>query len=371
MRSLLSSLVLVLFALFVNGSAVPAVGADAAAPAGPRPKAACRSASLSPKPAWLTSGFWDGGQLVAVDAKYGEFLRLSSDGRSHAHTLLNDTIQNPARVSPYDAGIVVELVGDRMVAFDERYIPIRARDVRSASVQTRRHIDKISSWTPVGNGKEIVAFADIQELTGRKGWSNAFVRFPLDNPAHFRPIQDPHRDPSPIFYRLGYPYLTAVGDTAYILLLDSGVGLYRNRKRSDLLEPVHSLERLALASQLTPMLPSFGQKQDFAAVMRAVERSSMPAGLYAWEGDLYVLWRARKGGATEWTLHRVDAESEQLVSSVTLPTLANHLTVVPGSSQWAFIEKGPVRAHRDQDVNSVLFVPSGRIRQIKRGDVCR
>jgi hypothetical protein len=90
----------------------------------------------------------------------------------------------------------------------------------------------------------------------------------------------------------------------------------------------------------------------------------MPTGLYGWEGFLYLLSRAplQQGHGTRWTLTKIDPLSDRIIWSTGLPTQAHHLTVVPGTKRWAFIEKGPVVALGQQEIKRALFVPADRIR---------
>ena len=153
---------------------------------------------------------------------------------------------------------------------------------------------------------------------------------------------------------------------------DSGIRLYRSPEGSTRLESLSTLDGVYPASHLSPLLPEFERRDDFATVMRTVERSAMPAGLYGWKGSLYVLRREPKGNSTRWLLSRVDPKADhQIVSTIEIPARASHLTVVPGPSNWAFIEKGPVRGHRDQSVLGILYVPSSRIEGVSRGNVCQ
>lgn len=355
--------------ILLGGAAVAmAAGATPSRPA--VSAASCRPVDLAPRTAWITSGTWEGERLLLVDARSGQFLSLSRDGKSLVHETLARTLESPARLSPRQDGMVVELGGDRFVTLNRSHVPVSANNIRAASVRKGANIDKVFAWAPAGG--DLVAYADVREVgPASETWRSGFVRFPVEDPSRFRFLQAPHREPNRIFYRLGYPLMASLSDTAYILFLDNGIGLYKNARGSDELVAMDALDGLYSASQLTPQLPTFTQREDFALVMRGIERSSMPVGLYAWGNDLYVLSRSFKTNATTWRLSRVDPREDRIVSTVVLPSQANHLTVVPGAQEWAFIEKGPVRGQRDQDVNRVLFVPTRRILNASSGDVCR
>jgi hypothetical protein len=126
--------------------------------------------------------------------------------------------------------------------------------------------------------------------------------------------------------------------------------------------PVEKMSSFPEGLDQAPVLPSFTTRDDFAPVMRAVERSKMPTGLYGWGQFLYILTREPlKDGTTRWRLTRIDPRSDRIEGEVVVPSRANHLTVVPGPRAWAFIEKGPVKGFGRQDIPKILFVPSSRL----------
>jgi hypothetical protein len=96
------------------------------------------------------------------------------------------------------------------------------------------------------------------------------------------------------------------------------------------------------------------------ALFETVERCHMAAGLYGWNGRLFVL--ARRPGAasdeTVWSLTRIDPQRDEVVGTLELPTAAAHLTVIPGPRHWAILEKGPVRGFGQQDISTLLLIPN-------------
>jgi hypothetical protein len=123
-----------------------------------------------------------------------------------------------------------------------------------------------------------------------------------------------------------------------------------------------------LPSQIdfSPQLPSFESPDDLPLIMKMVEASTMPTGLYGWEHSLYLLWRKPEGAKTLWFLTRIYPNKQP--RTVSIKTSANHLTVVPGPNAWAFVEKGRVRSWGEQNIDSILLVPAERIRSAFRDD---
>lgn len=357
------------------GLAVTAGGVRPATAAG----SSCRHVPLSPRPGWVGSGAWmeNGTELIVADARARQVLSFDPQGRgfmAQPQKLIQsfERGSSPLRITSDSMGrnLFVELDRERLTVLDSnRAFPILRKNLlqESQTGQAAGVIDKLYLWAPVN--MDLLSYAAIQE--GPESYWEGFVRFPAANPSQFQKLDARNRDASRIYYRLGNPLVSSLGDTAYVLFLDGGSpGLYLNRKGSSELEPMDALDEL-YGSKSAPVLPSFVRPEDFPAVMRAVERSSMPVGLYGWSGSLYVLSRSPGKGGTNWVMAKVDPVQDRIVASFRIPTHANHLTVIPGPKEWAFLEKGPVRGHKDQDVNSVLFVPTSRIEAASGENLCR
>lgn len=350
----------------------------------------CRHVNLSPRPGWVSSGAWteNGTELVVADARSRQILSFDARGKGFTakpHKLSRALESfSPARIVADPAGEVLfaELERERFTVLDSKdAFPILRKDIRAESLvgaasEGARSLDKLFLWAPIRTDTlaDILAYASIKEVAprGQESWSSEFVRFPVERPDQFQALIAKNRNPSKIFYKLGHPLFSSLRDTGYLLFFDNGTpGLYRNEKGSTELLPMGALDKLYPRGGGAPVLPSFVRPEDFPAVMRAVERSSMPVGLYGFDGFLYVLFRSPSDGATKWVMRKVDPKADAIVASIDIPTRANHLTVVPGPKEWAFIEKGPARGHKDQDVNSVLFVPTSRVKGISEGNLCR
>lgn len=372
-----------LVSLVAPAEAVPPVSTAASRDEAPP---VCRRVALSPRPGWVSSGAWmeNGTELVVADARSLQVLSFDAQGKGFTARpqKLTEALEGfaPARIMADPTGdfLFAELARERFTVLDSRdAFPIHRKNIRAESLtgeasQGVRNLDKLLLWAPVK--KDVLAYALIKKVApgGRENWSDEFVRFPVEHPDQFKTLVARNRNPSRIFYKLGHPLFSSLRDTGYLLLFDDGTpGLYRNEKGSSELLPMEALDKLYPRGGGSPVLPTFVRPEDFPAVMRAVERSSMPVGLYGFDGFLYVLFRSPSGGATKWVMNKVDPKADAIVASIDIPTRANHLTVVPGPREWAFIEKGPARGHKDQDVNSVLFVPTNRVKATSQGNLCR
>lgn len=349
-------------------------GRGEAAPSDKAPPATvrCSRVELSQAPVWTTSGAWSDGRLILVDSGARAVRQYLPSGR-----MVNDLSAKlsedfgryrPSRIEPLSGGrFLLEMANDRMVTFNKAFQVEAKTDVvrtaPAAKAASGARIRSLFGWAVAtsrsGGEDEILGYGD---LSRGEQWQSGFFRFPVSHPESFDILEasaaPPPQVPSRIFYRLGMHYLTAIGDTGYVLQMDDRLGLFRHLKGSKDLEFVRDMG-------VGPILPNFVTREDLPSVMRAVEQSSMPVGIWGWERYLFVLSRQPLATGTRWTLTRLDPQQQpvrQVTGSVVLPTQAHHLTVVPGPDSWAFVEKGPVRAFGAQDIDSVVLVPSRALR---------
>ena len=334
----------------------------------------CERRQLTPGPGWTVSGAWtsDGKDLLLVDTKSKRVLRYSGDGKPQGSIPATESARlenfSPARIAVRDnSELLLEMVSGRFVALDRSYTPNRRKNFLAEGVRDGVQVTSTFSWNIAGT--DVISLSDLKG-PGSTEWRTAFVRIPFDEPAGFSILQPLPKDTTRDILRLGYNFVATVGTTAYILTFDDGARIYRNVKGSTDLVPLSAFPE---DFELTPILPRV-TRLDFPVVMAAMEKTAMAVGLYAWKGDLWVLTRRPEGNATRWELIRINPDRDQVLGTAVIPTRANHLTVVPGSLGWAFVEKGPVRAFEDQDIKTYLYVPASRISRIGNGasgDVCQ
>lgn len=334
---------------------------------------------FSEPPRWTISGTWgDAGQLILADpVKKAVLQYLVPSGQVQAlpKAVAADLDHTaPARIQATRSGdLVVELANDRLVTFGRSFQLKARRDVvtsynqKSASRGAR--VESLWGWTLAGS--DLLGYGDLS-FDGRQRWESGIFRLSMANPpdvdilfstplAQATPESETP-DSSRLFYRLGLPFLTATEDgTGYVLVMKNPLGIYRLEAGKPDLDFVAPLPK---GLEVSPDLPDFKRKEDLPSVMRAIEQSTMPAGLWGWEGHLYLLSRAPAGARTRWTLTKIDPRpgAVRVLGSVVLPTQANHLTVVPGTKWWAFVEKGPVLGFGNQVIDSAVLVPSQALR---------
>jgi hypothetical protein len=337
---------------------------------GPLPPgvANCTRATLLQPPQSAATGAWsaNGNELLVADALNRTILRYSASGRSLGplpdpiRSFVAQLSPSTLKADPTTGGSLVEVDGGRFLQLDRTYRPVntypQVEPQAATAKQGTRQLAAPFAWEPVGG--DILAFADLSlnQRVGGTQWTVGFVRYPLGRPDAFTLLKEyGHGDPVRTFERLGYQYMAAIKDTAYVLAMENPPAILVNQKG----ETGFTTLRATLPGlEQTPALPTLLTKDDVAPVMAAVEQSTMPVGLYSFENRLYMVARFFKGGATVWEIWQLDPESGEIVSKARIPTNANHITVIPGPKAWAIVEKGPVTGWGPQEIRTALFIPA-------------
>lgn len=338
----------------------------------------CPEVELTVKPGWAFSGGFtsDGSQLRVVDSLYETILRYSESGESLGAVgqPLKATLEDLLPVTGKAQGdsFIVEISGGLMT-LDKQLRPATTKRVGalSANASDRWNLHTLWQWEPVGKG-DVVGFADLLHGTDSKAgidqWRTGFVRFPLNHPEQAKVLGEKFEvsgTQNMCYFRSGYYYITSIGETAYILSMNEGLTLYENEKGSNELADVSYL----LPSSLNrPELPQWLELQEYAAMMKEVERESLPVGLFGSKNMLYLLYKTApsQGKGVRWDLYRIDPSGTMPTRRVDLPIRASHVTVIPGRKKWAFLEKGPVLDYGVQDTSRVLLVPADLIESPSR-----
>lgn|GEM_PF-1962936 len=366
----LTSVVLLLIGLFVFG--VSFAYTDVSKSPRTRAESECREVAITPKPGWAHSGgFTQGGaQLLLVDSLYATILHYSASGESLGPVgeSLKTTLQDLLPVSgrPRGDGFVIE-ISDGLMTLDRSLRPTTTKRVASSdghvvsSDGKEWSIGGLWQWEPVGT-RDVVAFVDLLHGTDRwnlDNWKTGFVRFPFDNPKQGKVLAvfDLTGTPNKGYFRSGYSFITSIGETGYFLSMNKGIALYRSDRNSGAAVDVSYLLPPSLRG---PALPDWQELSQYVEMMKQIERESLPMGLFGGKDVLYLLYKSSlgEGKGTKWELYSIDPSGKRPTRRVELPIRANHVTVIPGPKNWAFLEKGPVLDYGAQDNSRLLFIPT-------------
>ncbi len=159
------------------------------------------------------------------------------------------------------------------------------------------------------------------------------------------------------YYTLGSPYFVALGSEVYYMEM----GVHPALKFYDVEQggtPVY-LDGLPGGSE---PLPQIDADRPTAEVFDRIESLSMPAGLYADRGFLYLLHRQPENGGTRWTMTKLRPAPKSWavddLGTVRLPTQAPHLTVLFTPTSALLFERSSVHpGTREQEVEAMQILP--------------
>lgn len=322
----------------------------------------CELHSPARLPVSTLSGAWSQDHFDFVDTASDAILRYGTDGEYRGEVSPGAASGpypfSPSAAVPTDRGLLLQMAHGRLAQLNRSYQPTEMISLYGVADDQRHGVVKgLFSWDLAG--ESLVFCGDVK--TGNN-WTSGFLRAPLHNPRDFEFLDSPLPvlDPELVYCRIGYDYIATMGATAYILREVEG-------------DATRIMSYGPDTTAGTPVGPSYrarpdlideGTSRSFRDAMRVVANSKMPAGLYAWQGRLYVLRRAPGDEGTTWSLDRIHPSTGELEGSTILPSTADHLVVVPGPNYWAFLEKGPVEGYEMQTVLGLRIVPSDSIRQI-------
>lgn len=323
----------------------------------PRPAALGASGSVRApfdvKPLWVSSGVWDrSGTLLLADVMRGAILRYSPNGQLLGTVTLSGS---PSGLQTAGNRTVVKDREGRFLSLEPGSSAFGEGSILGRSQGPRGEIRSIFNWSLAG--KNLLAFGDVLLPDGT--WKSGLLRVPLESPRNFEILRDwAPGHPARSLYLLGNPYVASIGNRGYFLSLDGAPALYEvtlGEGRSSLRRIPLSVAPVSIPASRIPAGPG-----SVAARYSALEGSSVPAGLYAWQDSLFVLMRPPLEGApgNRWFLARVDPRRGTVSGGVFLPTQAKHLTLVPGPRFWAILEKGAVLAAGRQEIPSMVLFPT-------------
>jgi hypothetical protein len=214
-----------------------------------------------------------------------------------------------------------------------------------------KRVSKFYNWTFSPDG--IYAFADtlVEDSRGRHVSQPEEVgNFIKISPSqkggsftHFLDIRTSLADPLRTFYRLGLNLFThspryQSNQEAFALIMDRPMYIVRLSGRG--------AERLPDITEICgdrPAIPDeFGIDGMYAAY-KALEALPGPIGIYAAGDSLFLLCRQRDENRLNHVLYEINKITGDSAEPILLDTSAANLTVVPGPTYWAFVEKDHTR----------------------------
>jgi len=352
---------------------------------------------------WAPSVVSSRSQFLVADYYRNSVLAIDGQGRVSAWGK-SSAISNPFKIRTFDGVSIIEnrdsgslislepwpskRLGRATEALDLKLNGVQLKQAAGGSGQNGIQagqdlgtIQGIFDWTPIPfptdeSEPAILAHADLLKPDGetyvsafitlsQDGQGSVVKEYPLDHPLPFR-----------VSY-FEFPYLTTVGDKAYALFLEDSpwVGeISFGDTQARALDSVPADLLLVSDYERDEARQLAGDGMALATEsLHAFEDSDSVAGLYGYDGHLFVLFKEGmnlQDSSTDWWLHEISTANGKQVVSVKggdrkvvygVPSDAAQLIAVPGEV-WGFIEKSPVTSLQPMgapfvDISSATWVP--------------
>ena len=349
-----------------------------------------------------TSGAWseDGETLLVADAFRERLIHIAPDGTFRGHQNSFDrrgsgaalTLRRPSFIHRASDGLgyfmedeeedtITPLGGDLVAG-----TPVSVKSSSQGLDSAARRLIGLYGWQPMEHG--FVGFGDIEyrDIKGPGRYKSAFLHF--DASGITRVFDEPMDTLSEVrnHYLRNMPYIATLdGETAYFLYMEDEPSIVRAEVG---VEDVVALAGFPQDFRHAPRLernPEWARAlegpRQATAFYRQIERSRMAAGLYAWNGRLFLAAKEAMNAEREtaWWLIELNPSDGEEIARARLPTDAAHITLVPGET-FAVIEKQPVEGLRGSDAPymetcSMALVPAAwledsRGRQLRIDPAC-
>lgn len=343
----------------------------------------CHDSILESPPRWISSAvFHDGvrGPLI-VDPLRNLALAYGPDGRVQA-SFSGDSDTLLATVQKWSSQrYVMKLVGTELLILSEGLETEERLDLIQIPAPTGARVGSLYEWSMAG--RELVSYGVVltpeddmrlgffrlnlaealqgadSKNTGSTGSAGAVAIGPLSSLDMLKDY-DAHE-----YYRLGLPLVSSVQDSAFFVAMraDEDPLIYRCGPA----ERCRELTRLAdLDAKLSDVPSLTAEEMGFSeaeSLFEKIETMTIAAGLFGWEGNLYLLTRQPDEdgqGKTVWQLHPIDPETGGALRKPWILPLkqAHHLTVVPGPDFWYFFIRGKVDRGGQQPIRKMRLIDS-------------
>lgn len=325
-----------------------------AQPASPEPP--FETISLN-ETAWVTSGAWLRGRLIVLDVSKNR-LAWVREGKLKP---LDPLLSVPTKAQALNAG-------DLLISSAEKeYYWETVRPTEDGyTIQGSWSCEScgVADWESVTE-KLVFAVGDVrtdspadsEESEPSSSWTTGFYWISPAGPELAHRLAESEYP----LYLHGLPLLAVANGNAYaVATAPAPAGSEATRPRRLV---ILELPRNQRSSRVLAKLPhpapelSFREDVSFSETFRAVSALEGPIALLSWEDRLYLALKSRRG----LEIWHVDTNDGGLHFKEILPG-SDFVTLVPGPEAWAVLLKGPVTGFGQQRVQSVVHVPSERLR---------
>lgn len=327
-----------------------------------KPAKTCARVGLEKEPLWISSAAWVASRssIAIVDPVKNAISLIAADGKvqpyDQAKLVKSPGDMVPATIDKVGDKFLLQMVDQRLFWLDKNLEPIRQGNLLKESSGDQGRIGSTYDW--VAEGDYILGFGSVKSKHGQRF---GFYRAPARTLSKIDFLYDFDQVD---YYLLGYRYLSSsLNRDGYFVVMDKQASIYRVPAKGS--GEVVKLDVFPEKYRSVPPIPtiSTGPNTD-ELLFKSIEQLTIPVGLYGGgDGLLYLLTREPKSeGGTRWLLHQINPNrGGKILGQFELPTIANHLTIVPTEKNWYIFEKGPVLPPSQQRIASMLVIPTAMI----------
>lgn len=320
----------------------------------------CRTIPLEPTPLWVSSATWsvDGSALLVVDVVRKSVVRYPITGEPGKVLFRAEEPQGPAPsiLRTVDDGYLLERDDGILERRSESFELIESRRLPEVLEGPGGTLGSVNQWVPVGD--RLLIFGDVRRPDG--SWRSGVATAAPGASNELRVLRAfGADDPGLDLHLVPNHYLTELDGRGWFLLMEREPSLWEVRFPEA--GGVPELRRVPLPAEswTRPDLMKFSGFDATREFYASLARAALPVGVFGGDGVLYLLRRSPAAQeSTRWTLEVLDPVDGTVLRTLTLPTRAPHVQLVPGDSHWALIEKGPVEGLGVQKVSGARLLPA-------------
>lgn len=318
---------------------------------------------------WISSAEWiaERGELAVVDPLQNSIFLISPKGkveRFDSSPIVDDPKRFvPATLARVQDGYLLKMVDARTFLLGPDLGRRSEVDIVHASSSTKGSVG--SFYDSVSLESSLLVYGTVLEpKPGQR--RTGFFQVPVKSARDFEFLL---AHSAADYYLIGHHYITGLGRTGYFLTMGGEAELYEVPAAGRQLRKLKALP--ADYRHVPPFpAPSNGAASD-EILFKQLEGFKVLVGVYGQGSFVFLLTREPgSSGGTVWKLHKIDPKRDVLVGSVTLPTSTNHLTLVPTKDWWFVFEKKAVHAGGQQDIPTLLALPTSSVQSLSLPASC-
>jgi hypothetical protein len=332
-------------------------------------QAVCSRQALAKPPRWISTLELNSraNEVLVADPKGSELLAYDLKNWS-AKTISIPVGLPPSSITKIEGGFLIKDRDDGAILNAEGKAAgaLNLRQTKSGGGTGLGSL--YSNW--VTRGSRFVGFGSVpradlanSQYDPSRGFQLGFVtgRVSADL-GQFRDVELLEATENTDLYLLGFPYFAANDDGLFFVRMTTDEPAAIMRVKEGATTEIEELSAFPSEFRTVPKLGPNQGPSSTAARFAQVEQKKMVVGLFGQGKFLYLLAREPDGGdGQQWLIYKISPKESKPLGVVRLPTTANHLSVIPGADYWYVFERGVVRGWGDQDIKTVVKIPTAWI----------